>query len=126
VVLSHREMIHKGSVAELFAGLEFRANAPPFSRPQLHYWHREAKSSKAEVDYILQRGKRVLPVEVKSGSHGRMKSLKIFMEERGLQTGVRLSEENAGRCGSIVVLPLYAAGNLTAYRTDMPDPLQDA
>ncbi|MBM3410449.1 MAG: DUF4143 domain-containing protein, partial [Bacteroidetes bacterium] len=38
----------------------------------LYYWHREAKNSKAEVDYVVQRQDRIVPVEVKAGTKGAM------------------------------------------------------
>jgi hypothetical protein len=116
IVKSHEDMINKGNIAELFAGLELIASGPSYSRPQLYYWHREAKSSNAEVDYVVQRGDRLLPIEVKSGTKGRMRSLRIFMEERNLDIGVRVSEENYGRYENIVVLPIYAVGNLVTNR----------
>jgi uncharacterized protein len=114
IVKSHEDMINKGSAAELFVGLELIANGSPNTRPQLYYWHREAKSSSAEVDYIIQHGERVVPIEVKSGKKGRMRSIRIFMEERGLTIGARVSEENFGKYESIIVLPIYAAGNLVS------------
>jgi predicted AAA+ superfamily ATPase len=114
IVKSHVDIINKGNVAELFAGLELIANGPHSTRPQLYYWHREAKSSNAEVDYIIQRGDRLLPIEVKSGTKGRMTSMRIFMEERELDIGVRVSEENYGRYEKIAVLPIYAVGNLVS------------
>jgi predicted AAA+ superfamily ATPase len=117
IIKSHEDMINKGSVAELFAGLELVANGSSTTRPQLFYWHREAKSSSAEVDYIIQRGDRVAPIEVKAGTKGRMRSIRIFMEERGLNIGARVSEENFGKYESIVVLPIYAVGNLVSDRT---------
>ena len=123
IVKSHEDIINKGNVAELFAGLELVANGSSYSRPQLYYWHREAKSSNAEVDYVVQRGSRLLPIEVKSGKKGRMRSLRIFMEERGLDIGVRVSEENYGRYDGIVVLPIYAVGNLISDRETVLDQL---
>jgi predicted AAA+ superfamily ATPase len=124
IIKSHEELINKGSVAELFAGLELIAHASSYSRPQLFYWHREAKSSSAEVDYVIQLGDRVIPVEVKSGIKGRMKSLRIFMEERGLKTGVRVSEENFGKYDQIRFLPIYAVGNLVSDRKVLFDGIE--
>ncbi|MBN2035169.1 MAG: hypothetical protein JW768_00370 [Chitinispirillaceae bacterium] len=47
-----------------------------------------------------------------------MRSLRIFMEERGLNLGVRVSEENFGRYESIMVVPIYALGTLVSGRRD--------
>lgn len=68
--------IYNGALAEQFAGQEMLA----YGDNQLYYWARDAKSSNAEVDYLLQRNGRILPVEVKSGSAGRLKSLHLLLK----------------------------------------------
>jgi len=60
-----------------------------------------------------------VPVEVKSGSRGAMQSLFLFLEERGLDLGVRVSAENFGRYGKLAVVPIYAAENLPAILNDL-------
>jgi predicted AAA+ superfamily ATPase len=121
IIKTPSELINKGNTAELFAGLELIANGPSHSRPQLYYWHREEKSSNAEVDYVIQRGKTVVPIEVKSGGKGSMKSMRIFLAEHKLQKGIRASEENFCSYESIAVVPLYAVGNLVSERTGISD-----
>lgn len=106
------EIVNKGSLAELFVGLELIAATSPYTRPQLFYWHREARSSNAEVDYVVQRNSRVIPLEVKSGKRGGMQSMRLFLQERGLDTGIRLSQENYGSYDNIKVIPIYAAQNI--------------
>ncbi|HAJ78507.1 MAG TPA: ATP-binding protein [Fibrobacteres bacterium] len=114
IVMSHDRMVNRGNNAEIFAGVELIACGSCRRRPEIFYWHREQRDSNAEVDYVIQSGEKILPIEVKSGSRGRMQSLRIFMEERGLDLGVRVSEENFSRYGKITVLPLYAAGSLVS------------
>ena len=80
----------------------------------LFYWHREAKNANAEVDYIVQYRNGILPIEVKSGVRGSMKSLRILMEEKHLSLGVRTSEENLGPMGNVRIVPLYMIGNYDA------------
>ena len=60
--------IYKGSLAEQFVGQELisAGNDP------LYYWSRDAKSSTAEVDYLFARNETICPVEVKSGSAGKL------------------------------------------------------
>lgn len=58
--------------------------------PNIHYWHREARSSNAEVDYVIARKGKVVPIEVKSGSRGQMQSMHIFLSERNLEEGLRI------------------------------------
>jgi predicted AAA+ superfamily ATPase len=55
----------------------------------LHYWIRETKSSNAEVDYIVEFGGRIVPIEVKTGHSGKLKSLHSLMAEKGLPFAVR-------------------------------------
>ncbi len=80
-----------GAAAEAFVGQELLAYSRPWSREELHYWHRETRASNAEVDYLLPFDGTVIPVEVKSGATGRLLSLRAFLEEkRGLSPyGIR-------------------------------------
>ena len=55
------------------------------------YWCREARASAAEVDYLAAPTGHVLPIEVKAGSGGAMRSLHLFMAERELSWAVRFN-----------------------------------
>lgn len=72
--------VYKGAVAEQFVGQELLA-AGGSENFNLYYWSRQKKSSTAEVDFVFVRNGKIYPVEVKSGSSGRMKSMHIFLEE---------------------------------------------
>jgi predicted AAA+ superfamily ATPase len=106
------EQINKGSIAELFVGLEQLKSAPATNPAQLYFWRREARNSQAEVDYVVQSGTEIVPIEVKSGTKGAMQSMHIFMGEKKLQRGVRCSLENFGKLPNIDIYPLYAAGQI--------------
>ena len=88
------------------------------TRPQLYHWQRNVRGSNAEVDYILDAGSCIVPVEVKSGSRGTMQSLRLFLREKNLPFGVRLSLENFGRLPDVAILPLYAAHRLPELLAD--------
>jgi predicted AAA+ superfamily ATPase len=79
---------NKGGLAEQFVGQQLRAAQSPLTAPQLFYWQRTG-GRLGEIDYIIQHGNRVVPVEVKSGSAGSMKSLHQFMAEKNLDLAVR-------------------------------------
>ena len=65
----------RGGLTEQMAAQQLRiAAADPAFMGQLHRWRRE-RGRNAELDYLLEVGARILPVEVKSGSAGGMKSL---------------------------------------------------
>jgi predicted AAA+ superfamily ATPase len=102
--------INKGSVAELFVGLELLKNESCYNKTELFYWQREAKSSQAEVDYVIQDNHQIIPIEVKSGVKGAMQSMYKFLEEKPASFGIRTSLENFGKIGKIQILPLYAFG----------------
>ena len=107
--------INKGNLAEQFVGMEFVKNASPNIKPQLYYWHREKRGANAEVDYLLQINANIIPVEVKSGTQGKMQSLYLFMKEKEIPTGIRISLENFNQYDKIHVYPLYAVENLLVH-----------
>ncbi len=70
--------IYRGSMAEQFVGQHLLYRQQSYKRPELYYWNREKKSSQAEVDYLISCAGKVVPVEVKAGSSGRLRSLHSF------------------------------------------------
>jgi predicted AAA+ superfamily ATPase len=106
------EQINKGELAEIFVGTELIKGSSTFSAAQLYYWQRESQGSQAEIDYLVQRGQNVVPIEVKSGTRGKMQSLHLFLHEKNLQIGVRTSMENIGEVDKIRIFPMYALPRL--------------
>jgi hypothetical protein len=119
---SDLELVNRGNVAEIFTGQELVGNHPAQTRPMLHYWHREARGSNAEVDFVIQQGAEIVPVEVKAGTRGQMQSMYRFMDERGLRRGVRVALENFARYGAVEVVPLYAVRYLARPLRSHPVP----
>jgi len=68
--------IYQGAMAEQFVGQELAAGG----QEELYYWSREAKSSTAEVDFLIVLNGRIHPVEIKSGASGRLRSLHLLLE----------------------------------------------
>ncbi len=91
------DLVNKGPMAEMLAGLELLHYLTPNLHHDLYYWVRQAKNSTAEIDYLLSRDMKVLPFEVKAGVQGGMKSLWDFMREKKLDQAVRCSLENFGK-----------------------------
>ena len=112
ITKSPQNLINKGSLAEIFVGLELVAHHSPSSRPELYYWHREQPASNAEVDYVIQKENEIIPLEVKAGTKGQMQSLFLFLKERNLPYGIRLSHENFGSYDQIETVPIYAIENI--------------
>jgi predicted AAA+ superfamily ATPase len=105
--------INKGSIAELFVGLEIVKSMPCNQPAQLYYWQREQRGSQAEIDYIVQIGSDIIPVEVKAGTRGAMQSLFLFMKEKNSVKGIRTSLENFGQFDNIEIYPMYAIANIS-------------
>jgi uncharacterized protein len=101
-------LVNKGSIAELCVGIELIKNQDPYNKQYLYYWQREAKNSQAEVDYVLQLGSKIIPIEVKSGTKGRMQSLYSFIDEKKSAFGLRISSENFSVLEKVKILPVYA------------------
>ena len=114
-------LINKGNIAEQFLGLEILKHASCYDRTPLFYWHREARNSNAEIDYVVQMGKTIVPLEVKSGHKGSMNSMYMFLKEKRKPFGYRFSLENFSEYDQIRVYPLYAYHNLSERLTvDFP------
>ncbi len=83
-------LINKGAIAEQFVGQELITHQPSFDHAALFYWHKERREGSAEVDYIIQHKHYIIPLEVKAGKSGRLKSLQIFMHEKNSPVGIKL------------------------------------
>jgi predicted AAA+ superfamily ATPase len=108
-------LVNKGIIAELFTGLELLKSVSCYEQKSLYYWHRESNSSNAEVDYVVQLGKDIIPIEVKSNTKGAMQSMRLFLGEKQSPFGIRTSLENFGELPDIKIVPLYAVGNFVCY-----------
>jgi len=103
-------VVNKGCIAELFVGLELLKSSLPYEQTALYYWHRESKGSNAEIDYVVQAGQSIIPIEVKSGTKGAMQSMRIFLQEKNALYGIRTSLENYGEIPGIKIIPVYGVG----------------
>jgi hypothetical protein len=116
-------MINQGALAEQFIGQHLLYAAPAFQQPSLFYWQREAKSAAAEVDYVMSDGQQIIPVEIKAGTTGALKSMHQFLAEKNRVLGLRfnadvpsfLSDKHKLTDGrsvnyQLLSLPLYLVG----------------
>jgi len=110
LISSDFSLVNKGNIAELFAGLEILKSSSCYEKKNLYYWHRESKSSNAEVDFVVQYGQDIIPIEVKSSNKGAMQSMNMFIKEKQPPFGIRTSLENFGELPNIKIVPLYALG----------------
>lgn len=109
---SDTELVCKGSLAEVFAGLELLKNGNPRVREELYYWLNLQKDRQAEIDYLTAVHGRLIPIEVKAGTRGSMQSLYYFLQLKGLPYGVRTGMEPFGETERVHIVPLYALGTM--------------
>lgn len=79
----------EGALFEELVGQELLA-LNPRNRQTLFFWTREEKGASAELDYIYQSDNQLLPIEVKTGSQGSLKSLHQFLFRSGQKIGIRI------------------------------------
>jgi predicted AAA+ superfamily ATPase len=108
-VTLEQAFINKGPLMESFVGQELLAYGSSYQKKDLFYWHREAPSSQAEVDYLIQKESHVIPIEVKSGSGRTLKSIQLFLATHEASPyGMRFSTNNYSIHNNIHSYPLYA------------------
>ena len=105
-------LLHSGALAEQFVGQELVAYANPYDRMQLHFWEREKKDSAAEVDYILPLGPYIIPLEVKAGAAGKLRSIHVFLKEKKSPFGIRICSSTPKKSHPIITLPFYLISQL--------------
>ena len=104
--------INRGALAEIFVALEIVKSSPCYSPANLYYWQREKSQSKAQIDFLVQKYDKIIPIEVKAGTQGAMQSLRLFMAEKKIEKGIRTSLENFAYYDNIEVFPMYAISNV--------------
>lgn len=100
-------LVNKGALAEQFVGQELIAYMKPYIRSELYFWERDKQGAQAEIDYVVEIGSHVIPIEVKAGAEGRLRSLKQFIHEKKSPLGVRVSEAPLSFEQNILSVPFY-------------------
>ena len=91
----------KGGMAENYVNVQLAINGY-----STYYWESERG---AEIDFVIQREGRLIPIEVKSADNTRAKSLKVYMETYKPDYAIKLSAKNFGFQEGKKTVPLYAA-----------------
>lgn len=104
---------NRGEIAEGFIGQELICYGNPESKAEIYFWKRKEKNSAAEIDYLIQRGDQIIPIEVKSGHGNTLRSLHIFLETHlKSSSAIRFSSQNYSMMNKLDSRPLYAAASL--------------
>jgi len=106
-------LVNRGALAEQFVGQELVAYQPPYIESQLCYWDRNKPGSTAEIDYVINVDEKIIPIEVKSGKTGSLRSLQLFLNEKNAPFGVRLSLKPLNFENRILSIPLYMIHELS-------------
>ena len=103
----------RGQLAEQLAGQALRLGGDQTGDgPRLYYWQREG-GRPGEIDFLVHAAGRIVPVELKAGAAGAMKSLHQFMFEKKLALAVRI-DENPPSVANLRVMTTQ--GNAVRYR----------
>jgi predicted AAA+ superfamily ATPase len=128
--MSSDSLVNEGAIAEQFVGqhlFDLSMNTP---NRELHYWLREGKEANAEVDFVCAFHGKIVPIEVKAGASGSLKSLHQFVGEKQIplairmdtnppsmqrvQTSIRTGGETKTICYDLISLPLYLVERIPA------------
>ena len=127
--------VRNGAIAEQFVGQEVIATIGR-GRQQLNYWLRDGKSTNAEIDYVVMIAGSIVPIEVKAGKTGTLRSLRSFCELKQPQIAIRfdanlpsiqtiafeLAARNTSKDGltyNLISLPIYASGQIARVVEEM-------
>ena len=130
--MADTQLINEGAIAEQFIGQHLQDILSTSLNRELTYWLREVRSSNAEVDYVLALNAQIIPIEVKAGATGSLKSLHQFVGEKGVplalrfdtglpskqavNTRVRQGEKLIDVNYQLISLPLYLVERLPALK----------
>lgn len=125
-------LINSGAVCEQCAGQHLLYHEAIYRQPELHYWTRERASSNAEVDYIISIGRHIIPIEVKAGKTGTLRSLHQFMITHDCPLAIRLNldapslTQAEGRLPTgdkysypLLSLPIYMVGEIDSIASPL-------
>jgi predicted AAA+ superfamily ATPase len=100
-IIQSRDLIYRGFLTENFIAQTFNTH-----RHNLYFWN---SANRAEIDFVLDTEKGIIPVEVKASDNVRSKSLSVYIEKYKPAYAIRISSRNFGFANGIQSVPLYAA-----------------
>lgn len=113
----------KGKIVEHIVGQELLAkNYLPLSK--LHFWTRDKSNADAELDFIISYKSKIIPIEVKSGETGTLRSLHYYMNNTDTPLAIRLYagkilkqevEIANSKLYQLLNLPYFLAGKIEDY-----------
>ncbi len=98
--LEEYNQLYKGAITENYVATQLASNGY-----DLYYWE---TMNGSEVDFIIIRDEKVIPIEVKSSENTKSKSLNSFVNQYKPKYSIRVSSKNFGFENNIKSVPLYA------------------
>ena len=92
----------KGALTEQYACQEMKL----LNNAEIAYWANDRAT--AEVDFVVQLGSRIMPIEVKASANLKAKSLTVYREKFRPETEIRASLADYKQTGNLHDIPLYA------------------
>ena len=83
-----------------------------YEQANLHFWARDKVGAQAEVDYVISFNSHIIPIEVKSGAIGRLRSLLKFLEEKKSPLGIKISSQKLMFNHQVLSVPFYLVSEL--------------
>ena len=100
---------HLGAICEQLVAQEYIAHSPITKPAELFYWQRENKNSSAEIDFLTNLNGDIIPIEVKAGKRGSLKSIEQYLiSHPNTPYSVKISENNFSQADDLHGIPLYA------------------
>jgi len=123
------KLVNEGAIAEQFIGQHLQALLAETPNRELTYWLREGRSANAELDFVIALEGNLIPIEVKSGATGSLKSLHQFMGNKQAPFAIRfdtslptvnqldvvihIDKQRKHICYPLISLPLYLVERLS-------------
>ena len=115
--------IYQGTMIEHLVGQEL-LSFQSLTLKKLHFWVRQKKQSDAEIDFIYPYQSKLVPIEVKSGKTGKLKSLQIYMDLSNINFAIRFYAGSRqldklqtinGKTFYLLSLPYFLSSKIEAY-----------
>ena len=97
----------KGMLSEQFVAQQLIAQ----TEQKTFYWARTESGASSEVDFVILKNNKIIPIEVKSGKSGSLKSLHYLLDNNlNIEKAIVFSEAKRGKNEKIEFIPIYWAG----------------
>ncbi|MEX1191730.1 MAG: AAA family ATPase [Brumimicrobium sp.] len=127
------DTVYKGTLIEHLVGQEL-LSFQSLTLQKLHFWVRQKKQSDAEIDFLYPFDGKIIPIEVKSGATGTLKSLQVFMDRSPMHFAIRFYagerrldeiKTTSGKWFHLLSLPYFLAARIESYLEWLFDRLGD-